>query len=315
MESIYNDILKYLNSKESLKTKTFGQFSRVYSMTTENIREFIYRFDLNDKKVLSVAGSGDQMLNCILKGSRNITLFDISPLALYQVNLKKAAVQNLEFSEYMDFFNVINSNNNYHGPDILNRDLFDKLSVGLDDNIISFFDKLYTQYGTGKEIYRNLYFGFDYSLTHMNDMNNYMDKESFDKLKSILIHDDIKLDFIYSNINDLENKLGNNTYDLMMFSNISDYIDEIYDEDSLIKYHELINELEKHLNSYGTMQVGYVYNHFNNCAIVLGSSFATDTSRKEVFTQDKYHTICVNAFEDRPPYQYHDKIITYQKMQ
>ena len=48
------------------------------------------------KKVLSTIASGDQILNSILYGAKDIEGFDISVFPKYYLNLKIAAIKNLK---------------------------------------------------------------------------------------------------------------------------------------------------------------------------------------------------------------------------
>ncbi len=43
----------------------FGKFSKVYMHTTENIKEFLSCFDLNKKRVLTVAGRWRSASKCL----------------------------------------------------------------------------------------------------------------------------------------------------------------------------------------------------------------------------------------------------------
>ena len=69
-----------------------SEFSRIYSFTTENIAGYIDYFDLNNKKLLTIGSSGDQILNAFYNGARDITLFDINEYAKYYVYLKISAI-------------------------------------------------------------------------------------------------------------------------------------------------------------------------------------------------------------------------------
>ncbi len=51
-------VKNYINKAGTLSDR-FGRFSKIYSMSTENIYGFLSNYELTDKKVLTVAGSGD----------------------------------------------------------------------------------------------------------------------------------------------------------------------------------------------------------------------------------------------------------------
>ena len=56
------EVKKHLIKSKSLNYD-FGSYSKIYNMTTENIFGFLNHYDLKGKRILTVAGSGDQRLN------------------------------------------------------------------------------------------------------------------------------------------------------------------------------------------------------------------------------------------------------------
>ena len=70
MEQIKKDILalKQLVNK-GVSTK---QYSRVYSHTNENLKAIIENFDIKNKSILTVLGSGDQALNFLNHKAANV---------------------------------------------------------------------------------------------------------------------------------------------------------------------------------------------------------------------------------------------------
>ena len=79
-------------------------FSRIYSFATENVAGYIDYFDFENKSLLTVGSSGDQVLNAFYNGARDITLFDINEYAKYYVYLKIAAILSLSYQEFISFF-------------------------------------------------------------------------------------------------------------------------------------------------------------------------------------------------------------------
>lgn len=77
------------------------RFNRVYPFTTENIKGYMEDIDLTGKKVITVTGSGDQALNAILNGCRDITCFDINPNANPYMQDKILRVLELDYEEFI----------------------------------------------------------------------------------------------------------------------------------------------------------------------------------------------------------------------
>ena len=83
----------------------FNNTSMIYKSTNENINDFNYKYHLKkNDKVLSVIGSGDQILNSILYDSFNIDAFDISRFPKYFLEFKLTAVKHLCYEEYFQLF-------------------------------------------------------------------------------------------------------------------------------------------------------------------------------------------------------------------
>lgn len=101
-------------------------YNLIYPFTTENIAGYIDCFDLEDKTLLTVGSSGDQVINAALKGAREITLLDINPCAKYYYYLKEAGILEFSLAEFNKFFRYIRC---YDYPKYLNNNkkVFNKL--------------------------------------------------------------------------------------------------------------------------------------------------------------------------------------------
>lgn len=84
--------------------KYIKDYSKIYTFTTENISGYINYFDFNNKSLLTVGSSGDQILNSFYNGARDITLFDINEYAKYYTYLKISAILSLSYKEFKLFF-------------------------------------------------------------------------------------------------------------------------------------------------------------------------------------------------------------------
>ena len=83
----------------------FHECDRVYKGTNENIKSMPYQDALRAKnEILSVIGSGDQILNSIFLDVKNIDAYDISVFTNYFLKLKMAAIKTLDYFDYLDFF-------------------------------------------------------------------------------------------------------------------------------------------------------------------------------------------------------------------
>lgn len=285
--------------KDSSFANNFGMFCRVYNMTTENIFGFLNNYDLRDKKVLTVAGSGDQRLNSYLLGASDVTCFDINPLTELNMELKDRALETLSLDEFLDFFGIVNDY--YDENSVLDFRLFDKFSILLDSDTYDFYNYV-IQNNKGKDIYFD---GDD--LNVIEKMNGYLNYENYLKLQNIIKNKKIK--FIDTDIHSLPDRLNGEKFDMILLSNISDYTHHIYEEDDLKRFRELIDKLIDNLKLYGIMQVGYIYSRYGRGEDV--SNFHINKYRHESFPTSVFHSKFVSSYYNDGTY---DKIITYQKL-
>ena len=108
----------------------------MYIYATEMVRHYYRRVGLKGQRVLTVAGSGDQVLNAYLMGARDVTGFDLSTKALLMTRLKIAAVRTCSYQEFLDFFGAERVNVGFAFS------LYVKIREALDTVTRQFFDRL-----------------------------------------------------------------------------------------------------------------------------------------------------------------------------
>lgn len=291
------DIIKAIFESSYELYDDFQKYGKIYLNTTENIKGILDGMNLKDKKVLAVAGSGDQALNAYFLGAESVTLFDINPLALAQAELKIKAAQKLNYKEFCNFFLPGNGG-------ILYNETYKKLSNSLSDEANSFYEYLYSNYN-GLEIFFKIAHAFYPTISTLERVNNYMGEDNFKELKEKL--EGKKIKFIETGLDELPNSL-NDLYDIMLLSNINDSINKIWDVNALKCYKRFIHVLSKNLSKEGIIQCGYIYNNYKGHENV--NDFINDEERRKVFTLDEFKE------KDITSYQFHssfDKVITFEK--
>jgi len=229
-------------------------FSRVYSFTTENISGYLKYFELENRKLLTVGSSGDQILNAYMHGARDITLIDINEFSKYYVYLKISAILTLEYLEFQKFFfqHGYDIDENYYNKNRFNKDIFNnkiKSTLRLFDyESYLFFDELFNMFSYSR--LSNYLFDDDECRNKViRGFNIYIkDEKSYNRLKSKL--KSISFEFINGDIfkDNIEGK-----YDNIFLSNLCTW----YNVDEL---KELIIKLDKNnLNINGSMLICYLY--------------------------------------------------------
>ena len=191
----------------------------------------------------------------------------------------------------------------------LNSDLFDKFKNSLEDDAYDFYD--YLIHGFRRDPSRNIYYDFDYDIRKVRDLNNYLTKDNYYKLAGTIGNKSIN--FINVNVANLPEVLDGEKFDMILLSNISDYIHYVYPypENHMKKYKELIEKLVDNLYDGGIIQLGYVYSIYDDCKRYDDySKFHFDESRNKYFPFTKYFVENVYSYYGGRKY---DKVITYQK--
>jgi hypothetical protein len=201
--------------------ENFGRFSPSYTVSNEHLSEAMAVLKPKGKSVLTVAASGDQAFYYKIYGASYVDTFDISYCAQVIMNVKTAAIQNLNYSRYKAFLDSIKYNSN----DIMYASEYPKISASVPDETKQFLSVMCGQK------YR---FGFGYNL-------NVPTAAQYKKLRARVSE---PFNFIWSDVMSLSGHLTRK-YDQIYLSNIFQYN---YDEKTNI---QLIQDLLPSLNDGG----------------------------------------------------------------
>ena len=177
----------------------------IYNIATEEIDHFMPKLDVEDKKILTVAGSGDQLLTCALNGAKSVDAFDINPLQIYFTKLKVSALKALGVGEFNDYF---------YKKLMFSRSLYNKVRDYLDNSTRTFFDSLYKN-DLESKFYRlmvneNIDDSFSIIPSYTKEENYYITRNNLEKM-------DIR--YITSDLLKIHKKTKKE-YDVIMLSNI-----------------------------------------------------------------------------------------------
>lgn len=228
-----------------------GKFFFIYPFTNENITGYINLFDLKDKSLLTVGSSGDQAINAILKGCKDITILDVNPFVKYYFNLKKAGILTLSYEEFCRFFCYIDYPKvfkcNYSA---FNSDSYKKLKEALNDldqESYLFWNTLFEECIPNK-VRKKLFSRDEERVDVVKKINPYLNNESNFNCTKIKIKN-INPKFIKGDI--FKARLEK-TYDNIWLSNIGVY-------HSLENVKKLVEKLDNNLNISGKMLMCYLF--------------------------------------------------------
>lgn len=236
------DYFKKIMSFNNKKDLYNNYFSWIYPFTNENIKGYYELFDFEDKDILCVTSSGDHVINSIFKGAKNIDAFDQNILSKYYTELKIGAIKTLSLEEFINFFYnkcQFSISNNYY-----NKDYYKIIRNVLKKDVCLFWDNVFSTY-TSKELYKSFIFTDDFlNLKTLKKVNYYLNSKNYNKLKNII--DDVNINYYDLDIKEISNM--KKQYDLIFLSNISSYLEKVYDTNDervyLYKFKYLLNSLK-----------------------------------------------------------------------
>jgi hypothetical protein len=199
----------------------FSDCSRIYRCTNERIKAIPYIDTLKNKnRILSVIGSGDQIINSILFGSTDISGFDISRFPKYYLMLKLAAIVSLSKHDYLEFFSGSLNDN------LLSEELYEEIRNNLSEESLLFWDSLYDYYDSC-EINESCLFSSEITNKQLMLANNpYLDGDNFDIVKRKLKDGNISLTLYNGNIFKFFDNIDIGSFSLINLSNIIQYSDK-----------------------------------------------------------------------------------------
>ena len=165
-----------------------------------------------DTKVLTVSGSGEQPLFFKIYGAKDIVTFDISFTSYLLTSLKISAAQifttSTEYNIFLNDLYTIKTSN----------DLFDKPYLSQAIQNMSKENQSY--------ISKIVRYQLISRLLYLNDSCNFysLNQEQFDKLKKSIETD---IPFIWTNITRLYKGINKEKFDIIYYSNILSFKDEI----------------------------------------------------------------------------------------
>ena len=97
----------YKYAKQLINGEIGGIFKGVFYSSNETIPLTLTGFDLSGKDVLSVIGSGDQVIHALSRDVKSIDVFDICPLPKYYLYLRKWFIKYNSVFYHTQFYSVL----------------------------------------------------------------------------------------------------------------------------------------------------------------------------------------------------------------
>ena len=179
---------------------------QIYRNTNENLTAILGSYDLKDKEVLSVLASSDQVFSSYYYGAKNVDCFDRQVIAYYYY--------------YLKYWNLLETNRHYiSANNRMIRKIIEKHKEE-QPSVYEFWDLILNKLGTTPLYYSNLFVfsPYPYRVPYEDDING---------LIEILKDKELK----FKNINLFEQISTEKQYDIIVASNILEYMFTAEDEE------------------------------------------------------------------------------------
>lgn len=275
MSTISVDIQKTIDLIESKSKKRNGDYSEIYSFTTENLNEYLPEFDIKDKEVLTVLASGDQVFNLILLQAKKIVTFDVNKLSYYYYELKKTAIKKLRYDEFLEFF-MIDSEENF------DCNIFDKLQSFLPADVEEYWEAIFKYFEySGHRLRLSNLFDNEFNTNEWTFKgNSYLNEESYKELRSKI--DSVDVTFVNLDIKKIEEI--ESKFDYVIISDLANYIEDVFEKNHIKEYAKIVKTIKsKLLNKNGNVIFAYIYDYASNTKKKSTSDLENVTLLKETF--------------------------------
>ena len=200
------------------KNSTNRTLDRAFAISNEQLPDIFGRLNLTGKKVATVGSSGDQTLNAILQGCKDITIIDGNPYAKAFMEYKLAMIKTFDFQTFNKLFAK---------PQMFNWRIYAKISHHLSPDTKQFWDNMMLEQNEpethtfpSEKSVANRMLIIDHRDKHSLF---YKDEQTYNKLQALLNKNDIKFKYISAEFKEFPEALTEK-YDLIFLSNIYFYI-------------------------------------------------------------------------------------------
>ena len=226
----------------------FNPDYKIYGQTNEDLDALFENFDFNNKEVLSVLGSSDQLLCSYFYGAKQVDTFDRNITAAYYYYFRKWLI-NYTNEIYPFFYSYLNKY----------KEMVNNINPSNDiEQEAKRFWKLVLNNGFKEYDY------FEYSA--------YCQRNKFEKDENF-IKDIYKKEMVFKNFNMFEPINLNKKYDIIIVSNMIEYLERNKQNLIIIR-----NNLEKLLKDNGIVICSFIVNDTKSKNFLY---------QKEILTQNK----------------------------
>ncbi|MDP1728750.1 MAG: DUF3419 family protein [archaeon] len=247
-----NEKLMRLKQKNLIMSSS----SPMYLNATEMTSSYYDFLNLSKKDVLTIIGSGDQVIDAYFYGAKKVVGFDINKNAIHMINLKLEAIRLLSYKEFLMFFYYTKLKST------LNYQVYLRLRKFLSGSTRIFFDKLYKLFNfDGYKVASSCFIHQRRIGIEKIKVSGFLKNEkNYNKVKKIMFKKKPLL--LICRLTKLGKRLGNLRFDFINLSNVPNYLVNSFKKKDPLDYFfkKVLLSLKKVLRKDGKI-IYYNYDH------------------------------------------------------
>ena len=237
-----------------------GTVCKAYPFSNEDLPRMFENINNSKSRVLTVGSSGDQFLNAVYYGAKDITVLDGNLFTKPYIDYKVAAIKNLTYEEFRYYFLL--------KKDPFCRAVYSKIFQDLPEDSQEFFGTIFLEQSNSKDTYN--------TICHKDDVFDeqiqssfFAEPSSYMKLQDKLLKNDYDFQVINAEFADFNNHCKGK-YDVVLLSNIYQYV-------SLRQFGKVVLPLcENHLTDNAVVQLYYEFGYSLWCRNVKFQKWLKD---------------------------------------
>lgn len=242
----------------------FREYSKAFVGASENINFYLKRERYRREKALTVLAGGDHVFNLIFQDFKQIDAFDINKLQYFVYKFRRAMIEVLSYKEFL----YANLRFDCCCIDSL-LEILEKTKEHLEEDVYEYYRKI-LEFAKKTGRLENLYYMVIGDF--WKKYNNYLaSEETYLMLKNKMA--DANVNIYFGDALDVASNLVSG-YDLILLSNISDYLGKIQNPLTLEEFNSFIDNFYKLLNDRGTV-INYIYGFYDE--VLFKNSVITES--------------------------------------
>ena len=246
----YDTVLEKFFRPDIYANKENGTLTKAFAISNEQLPEIFEPLNLSGKKIATVGASGDQSLNAILQGCKDVTIIDGNSYTKPYMEYKMALIKTADFKTFKNLFIT---------PEMFSWKTYAKISHQLSQDSKQFWDTIMLDQAETPEegeITPHIVLKRMFRIYNKEKHSKfYKDEQTYKKLQSLLNNNDIKFEYLDAELKEFPTILKDK-YDLIYLSNIYFY----YQENSA-EFKQIVNSLyNNQLKGGGKLVINYEFN-------------------------------------------------------